>query len=122
MVACGEMGTMKLTVPIADDGQIDPRFGKAVRMAVGTVADDGQLTDWQINEVGWDVLHDQGEHGQHHARIVRFLKENQIDRVVFAHIGQPMMHTIDKMGLQLVEAPIMDAKDAILQAAALQEG
>jgi len=32
-----------------------------------------------------------------------------------------MLHTIDKMGLLLVQAPVMDAKDAILQAAALQE-
>lgn len=114
------MEGMKLTVPVAEDGQIDPRFGKAVRMGVGSVTDEGELQDWQIHEVGWDVLHDQGEHGQHHARIVRFLKDNGIDRVIFAHMGQPMMHTINKMGLLLIEAPIMDAKDAVVQAAALE--
>ncbi|NLI83856.1 MAG: hypothetical protein GX440_00360 [Propionibacterium sp.] len=116
------MGPMKLTVPIAEDGQIDSRFGRAARMAVGTVTDDGQLTDWQVYEVGWDVLHDQSEHGQHHARVVRFLKDNQVDRVIFVQAGQSMLHTIDKMGLLMVQAPVMDAKDAVIQAAALQEG
>lgn len=110
---------MILTVPVTSDGQVDRSFGKAVRMAVATVVD-GELTDWQVNEVGWDVLHDQGEHGQHHARIVRFLKENGIQRVLFAHMGQPMQHTINKMGLELVQVGPMDAKDAIVQAAALQ--
>ncbi|NLA28255.1 MAG: hypothetical protein GX875_01165 [Propionibacterium sp.] len=111
---------MKLTAPVSEDGQIGSHFGKATRMAVGTVRDDGQLIDWRIDEVGWDVLHDEGSHGQHHARIVRFLKENEIERVVFTHMGQGMLNTINKMGLQLVEAPVMDAKEAIVQAASYQ--
>ena len=60
---------MKLTVPIDEDGQVDSRFGRAARMAVGTVTDGGQLADWQVYDVGWDVLHDQSAHGQHHARV-----------------------------------------------------
>lgn len=110
---------MILTVPVTAAGQVDVRFGKAVTMAVAQVVD-AQITDWQLHEVGWDVLHDQGEHGQHHARIVRFLIDQQVERVLFAHMGPPMQHTIGKMGLDLVQVGQMDARDAILQAAALE--
>jgi predicted Fe-Mo cluster-binding NifX family protein len=109
---------MILTVPVAADGTIEMRFGKAPVMAVATV-EDGAITDWQTHEVGWDVLHDMGEHGQHHARIVRFLKDNNVERVVFAHMGPPMQNTISKMKLTLVQAPIMDAREAVVAAAQL---
>lgn len=112
---------MILTVPVTSQGQVDTRFGKAETMAVATVTD-GDITDWQLHEVGWDVLHDQGEHGQHHARIVRFLKENRVQRVLFAHAGQPMLHTMAKMGLELVQVAQMDAREAVRQAAALKAG
>lgn len=109
---------MILTVPVTTDGQVSTSFGRAAIMAVASV-EDGQITDWQQHEVGWDVLHDQGEHGQHHARIVRFLKEHAVQRVLFTHMGQPMQHTIGKMGLELVEVPVTDAREITIQAAAL---
>lgn len=109
---------MILTVPVTPDGQVDTRFGKADTMAVATVTDN-KLSDWRLHEVGWDVLHDQGEHGRHHARIVRFLRENNVERVLFAGMGPSMMRTIDKMGIELVQVGPMDAREAIVQAAAL---
>jgi predicted Fe-Mo cluster-binding NifX family protein len=57
-----------------------------------------------------------------HARVVRFLKDNQVDRVIFVQSGSRCCNPIDKMGLLMVQAPVMDAKDAVIQAAALQEG
>lgn len=116
---CGGMGCMILTVPVTSDGQVDHRFGKAETMAVATVIN-GQISEWQLHEVGWEILHDQGEHGQHHARIVRFLKEHGVQRVVFAHAGQPMLHTMSKMGLELVQVGSMEARQAVIQAALLQ--
>lgn len=112
---------MILTVPLASEGQVGTSFGRAVTMAVARVSD-GKINEWQIHEVGWDVLHDQGEHGQHHARIVRFLRENDVERVLFVHMGQPMMHTIGKMGIGLVQVGPMDAREAIVQAASLEVG
>lgn len=88
-------------------------------MAVAHVAN-SRINQWQLHEVGWDVLHDEGGHGQHHARIIRFLKDNNVERVLFAHMGQPMMHTINKMGLELVQVGPMDAREAVVQAAALE--
>lgn len=110
---------MILTVPVTSEGRVDPRFGKATTMVVADVTD-GQITDWQTHEVGWDVLHDQGEHGTHHARIVRFLKEHQVDRVVYAHMGPPMLNTIGKMGLELVQVEPKDAREAVTEAATAQ--
>ncbi len=112
---------MILTVPVTEEGLVDVKFGKAVTMAVATVVDE-QITRWHLHEVGWDVLHDEGGHGQHHARIVRFLKDNEVQRVLFAHMGQPMLNTINKMGLELVQVGPMDAREAVVQAAALQAG
>lgn len=108
---------MILTIPVQEDGQIENHFGRAPRMAVAKVEAD-QITDWQVHEVNWDVLHDQGEHGQHHARIVRFLREHEVERVVFTHVGAPMINTMSKMGLTLVQVDPGDAKEAVVAAAA----
>jgi predicted Fe-Mo cluster-binding NifX family protein len=110
---------MILAIPVTEDGAVEPRFGKAPIMAVATV-EDGEITDWQTHKVEWDVLHDLGEHGQHHARIVRFLKDNNVERVVFAHMGPPMQHTINKMGLVLVQTGLPDARESVLGAAAIE--
>jgi hypothetical protein len=53
---------MKVCVPITADGQVDPRWGRAGRVAVAEVAD-GEISDWQEFAVGWGALHDQGTEG-----------------------------------------------------------
>ncbi|MGI5950784.1 MAG: NifB/NifX family molybdenum-iron cluster-binding protein [Brooklawnia sp.] len=110
---------MILTVPVTPEGVVSSHFGKATRMAVGEV-NDGQLVNWQVHEVGWDVLHDEGGGGQHHARIVRFLKEQGVQRVLFSGMGASMQNTVAKMGLELVKVGPLDAREAVVQAAALQ--
>ena len=68
---------MKVCVPVAADGQVDPRWGRADRVAVAEVAD-GEVRDWQEFTVAWGTLHDQGTEGAHHARVARFLRGNWI--------------------------------------------
>ena len=110
---------MRVTIPVTADGGIEVRFGRAPLMAVATVSD-GEITDWTVEAVQWDVLHDEGAHGTHHARIVRFMRDNQIERVGFAHMGPPMIQTLFKLGLTLVQVdPAMDARDAVRGIAAL---
>lgn len=46
--------------------------------------------------MGWDVLHDQGGEGAHHARIVRFLREHKV--VVASRIGPGKRRTVDSAG------------------------
>src|ERR1035441_4290513 len=74
---------MRVCVPITDDGQVDPRWGRADRVAVADVADK-EIRDWQEFTVAWGTLHDQGTEGAHHARVARFLRDNQVTRSLFA--------------------------------------
>jgi len=63
---------MRVCVPITAEGQVDPRWGRADRVAVASVVD-GEIADWQEFTVGWGTLHDEGTEGAHHARVARFL-------------------------------------------------
>ena len=85
------------------------------RNAVAAV-EDGRIADWRVAETDWDVLHDQGGHGQHHARIVRFMRENGVDVAAAGHMGPPMVNTLDKLGLAVVTGvpSDMDAEQAVL--------
>lgn len=114
---------MILSVPVGDNGQVGGHFGRAHVMAVARV-EEGELVEWHEHVVEWDVLHDQAaSHGQHHARIVRFLTEHQIERVLFSGMGQGMVNTITKMGLALIQVgEPMKAKDAVVAAAGLEVG
>lgn len=106
---------MIIAVPVTDDEQVDPRWGKARSVAVAKV-EDGTIISWEVFPVGWDVLHDQGEHGTHHARIVTFLRTNNVDGLVINHAGAPMMNTMGKMGLAIAVDAVGPARQAVLNA------
>jgi Uncharacterized conserved protein len=106
---------MIIAIPVTEDGLVDPRFGKAQSVAVAQV-DDGKIDSWNVHQVGWGELHDQGTHGSHHARIVRFLRENDVEAVVINHCGAPMMNTMQKMGLSIAVNAAGQAQEAVLQA------
>ncbi len=59
---------MKVCVPVTAEGQVDPRWGRAGRVAVAGVAG-GEVRDWQEYTVALGALHDQGTEGAHHARV-----------------------------------------------------
>ncbi|MCL2466354.1 MAG: NifB/NifX family molybdenum-iron cluster-binding protein [Micrococcales bacterium] len=86
-------------------------LGRAHTLAVAHVVG-GQVTRWSEHEVGWDVLHDQGPPGTHHARIVRFVRDHEVAVVVTGHIGPPMHHTLDKLGCAVVVGATGDARAA----------
>lgn len=104
-------------VPVTPDGQVEGRWGKAPRVAVATVSS-GEITGWIEHDVRWDVLHDEGTEGSHHARVVRFLRDNEVTAVVASHMGPPMANTISKLGLGLHLSASGDARDAVLRALA----
>jgi predicted Fe-Mo cluster-binding NifX family protein len=85
-------------VPVTTEGALGPRWGRAERVAVATVSQDG-IDDWQEFDVGWDSLHDAGTEGSHHARIARFLREHDVEAVAAHHAGPGMEHMLGKMGL-----------------------
>lgn len=103
---------MIAVVPVTEQGNVDPRWGKAARVAVARV-EDGEIVEWTEHPVGWDAAHDLGGEGSHHARIVRFLREQAITHVVVNHMGAPMVNTITKMGLTIVPAASSNAREAV---------
>ena len=92
-------------------------WGKAHRVAVGQVAD-GVLVAWAEHEVAWDVSHGLGAEGSHHARIVRFCRDQGVQVVVTGHMGTPMQHTLVRLGCRLVLGLTGDARAAAVTAAA----
>ncbi|MDU3273140.1 MAG: dinitrogenase iron-molybdenum cofactor, partial [Cutibacterium sp.] len=47
---------MNFMIPVHDDGSVEPRFGRAPKVAVATVDDSGSITGWQTFDVQWDRL------------------------------------------------------------------
>ena len=107
MIAC---------IPVAATGEVGHGWGKAQRVAIAEVSS-GEVSRWDEYDVGWDRLHDEGGEGSHHARIVRFLTEHQVGAVVTGHMGPPMQHTLEKMGLAVLLGAVGDARAAVLSAA-----
>src|SRR6476646_7185843 len=85
-------------VPVTGDGLVGRSWGRAGRVAVATVSDDG-VGSWEEFDVGWDGLHDAGTEGSHHARIARFLLDHHVQAVAAHHMGPPMVNMLGKMGV-----------------------
>ncbi len=112
---------MRVCVPVTGTGRVDPRWGRADRVAVAEVLD-GAVRDWQEFAVSWGTLHDEGTEGSHHARIARFLRENRVDAVAAEHVGAGMQRMLDAMGVRLVTGLAGDAISAVRTAAAAPPG
>jgi predicted Fe-Mo cluster-binding NifX family protein len=108
---------MIVCVPVTPTGEIDPRWGRAARVAVAGVLDGG-ISSWEEFEVGWDTLHDVGSEGGHHARVARFLLEHGAEVVVADHMGDPMLNMLAEMGVDVRLGAGGDARAAVLAAKA----
>ena len=108
---------MYVATPVTADGRSAPAWGKAHWVGVAQVVD-GAVVSWRIDEVAWDDSHDSGTHGSHHARIVRFLKDERIDAVVVDHMGEGMVRVMNTMGIPILTATPGDARASILAAVA----
>jgi predicted Fe-Mo cluster-binding NifX family protein len=83
-------------VPVTATGEVDPRWGRAERVAVARL-EDGRITAWEEVSVAWDALHDVGTEGGHHARVARFLRDHGIEVVVAGHMGPPMVEMLGRL-------------------------
>jgi len=106
-----------IATPVTEDGLSAAAWGRAHWVGVADV-EDGAVRSWQVHEVGWDVSHDEGTHGSHHARIVRFLKDEGVQAVVVDHMGEGMQRVMNTMGIPLLPASPGDAKASVLAAVA----
>jgi predicted Fe-Mo cluster-binding NifX family protein len=107
---------MVICLAVADDGCIDPRWGRAQRVAIAT-AENGAITGWEEFGVSWDTLHDTGSEGTHHARVARFLREHQVDTVLAHHMGEGMAGMLQKMDVTVRLGIVGDARRAVTSAA-----
>jgi len=118
---------MIIAVNVAGD-LVGTGLGRAHTMAVAEVAAD-DIVSWEEFEVRWDLSHDglsggiptgqvPPSHGSHHARIVSFLRQHQVEAVVTGHVGPPMAHTLDLMGIAVLTGAAGEARAAAIQAAA----
>ncbi|MGV8979450.1 MAG: NifB/NifX family molybdenum-iron cluster-binding protein [Cellulomonas sp.] len=106
---------MIVCVTVTEDGHVGGSWGRAHRVALAA-ASDGTISDWREVEVGWDVAHDEGTEGSHHARIARFLIDNHVEAVVTDHMGPPMARMLGTMGIHTSLGAHGDARAAVLAA------
>ncbi len=103
---------MIVCVPVTPDGQVDSSWGRAPRVAIAD-ADGGRISSWEEHAVGWDVLHDVGTEGGHHARVASFLRDHGVEAVVAGHMGPPMVQMLGKMGIPVRLDARGDARAAV---------
>jgi predicted Fe-Mo cluster-binding NifX family protein len=107
---------MIVCVPVTSDGFVDPRWGRADRVAVAEV-EDGEMRRWEEHDVGWGTLHDVGTEGAHHARVAGFLREHHVEAVAVDHLGAGMERMLTTMGVRIVGGLSGDARTAARAAA-----
>ncbi|NCD20051.1 MAG: hypothetical protein EOL89_08725 [Actinobacteria bacterium] len=103
---------MNIAIPVTPDGGVEQGWGRAPRVAIVRV-EDGAIADWEEHAVGWDVAREEGTEGAHHARIVRFLREHGVTHVVVAGMGAGMQRTLGKMGIEILPARSLLAREAV---------
>lgn len=108
---------MIFCIPVTADGQTGGGWGRARRLAFATVAD-GQITTWDEVDVGWDVAHDAGTEGSHHARVAKTLLDRQVDAVVTGHMGDGMVRMLATMKIRTYLGATGDARAAVVAAMA----
>jgi predicted Fe-Mo cluster-binding NifX family protein len=102
-------------VPVTEGGAVDLRWGRADRVAIADVSG-GSILGWREYEVGWGREHDASTEGAHHARVAGFLKTHGIRVVVANHMGPPMAHMLEKMGIDVHLGAEGRAGDAVVRA------
>jgi predicted Fe-Mo cluster-binding NifX family protein len=103
---------MIVCIPITLDGNVDPRWGRADWVAIADVQG-GEIKTWLEVEVSWSKLHDEGTEGSHHARVVKFLKENGVETVIVNHMGDGMTRMLKTMEIPVHLGAMGDARAAV---------
>lgn len=106
---------MLICVPITPDGRVDPRWGRAARVAIADVQA-GEVLGWQEFDVAWNLLHDETTEGGHHARVAGFLRAHRVGTVVAGHMGGEMARMLERMGIVVRLGFGADARQAAVDA------
>ena len=103
---------MTTCIPVTTEGTVAHGWGRAPRVALAQVSD-GRIESWTEEDVRWDVLHDEGTEGSHHARIARFLLDHDVSVVVAEHMGPGMSRMLSTIGIRAVLGAEGDARAAV---------
>lgn len=106
---------MLVCIPVRSDGQVDPRWGRADRVATAEVSGT-TIGNWQEFDVGWGTLHDTGSERRHHARVAGFLREHGVQMVVADHMGEGMIRMLQTMGIEVSLGAAGAARQAVREA------
>lgn len=112
---------MIVAIAVDQDGAAGQGWGRAARVAVARVGDAG-IESWTEHDTRWDVLHDEGSEGGHHARIARFLTGQAVEVVVAGHMGPPMVQMLGRMGIRVWLHDGIDARAAVVAAGRTASG
>ena len=108
---------MIVAIALSPNGTAGQGWGRAPHVAIARL-EDGRMQAWDVHDVQWDVLHDEGPEGGHHARIARFLKEQRVELVMAGHMGPPMVQMLARMGIAVRLGDEGDPRAAVTTAAA----
>ena len=106
---------MIVCVPVPPDGNVDPHWGRADRLAVAEVLD-GEIGSWDEYQVEWSVRHDEGSSARHHARVARFLLDHHVEAVVASGMGDGMVRQLGIMKIAVHIGAEGDAREAVRRA------
>ncbi|MBI3750705.1 MAG: hypothetical protein HY263_03475 [Chloroflexi bacterium] len=106
---------MIVAIALSPNGTAGQGWGRAPRVAIARV-EGGRIEAWAEHDIRWDVLHDEGSEGGHHARIARFLKEFGVELVVAGHMGPPMVQMLARMNIATRLGVDGDARAAVAAA------
>jgi predicted Fe-Mo cluster-binding NifX family protein len=106
-----------VAVTVTPEGRVGGGLGRAQTVALADVRE-ATVAHWTEVPVGWGDLHGSGPEGTHHARIVRFLVENEVAVVVTSGLGEGMRRTLDKLRVAVRTDLAGDARAAALAAVA----
>ncbi len=101
-----------ICIPVDPHGEVEPRWGRAPRVALATV-DNQKITNWEEIDVNWDSLHDQDGEGRHHSRIAKFLLDHHVNMVAANHMGPGMSRMLESMRLEMYLGVTGNAKEVV---------
>lgn len=94
------MSTQTICVPVTEDGLVAHSWGRAHTLALATLVN-GSLREWRTEVVRWDIAHDEGTEGSHHARVARFIRGHEVTAVIAGHMGDGMHNMLAKLGVDV---------------------
>ena len=114
-----EVRQVRVCVPVTDQGIVDPRWGRAERLAIAEV-EDGEVKSWEEIEVNWGEHHEIASEGQHHALVARFIRDQKVDAVVADHMGPGMLTMLERMAIRVMLGVGGAARQAVVLASPSQ--